>query len=466
MPVMPHVTPAIAARAGHAVVIGGSICGMMAARVLADHFERVTILERDPAPEGPVHRAGTPQARHAHGLLKRGQQVMEQLFPGLGDELIAHGACVATAGGEFRICCPAGWMLGSPRELLLFSRGLLEWTMRRRALELPHVQFVTGARVKALLPGERAHTVAGVLRSFTRDGGESEALRAELVVDASGRGSNAPQWLTALGYQAPPEEIVDSHMGYASRVLEPPAGWNAPWKGLLVQAAPPAHPCGGALFRIEGGRWMLSLFGGARCYPPTDDEGLLAFARNLRTPAIYEAIKDARPLSPVYGFRDTINRLRHFERLTRLPDGFIALGDAVCTFNPVYGQGMTVAAVGVELLQRRLQARATDAARGLAGLPAEFARELAAQLTSPWSMATGEDMRFDGVEGGDRGAVARGIRWYLNRVQRLTVCRPAVSGTFIDVVQMLAPPTALFQPALLASVLFDPAARAPTNPRY
>jgi len=309
----------------HAVVIGGSMAGLLAARVLADHFERVTLVERDRFPDGPEFRKGVPQARHVHVLLSRGFRVLERLFPGVSAELAAAGAPEVDWTGDCGVCTRGGW---HPRFLSgivsrICSRALLEWTIRRRVAARPNVRFLQACDVVELLPAAGGARVRGVRLRWREgppadlDPAEEHELQADLVVDASGRDSRAPRWLAALGYPAPAVTTINSFLGYATRWYRRPAGFQADWKALLLGAGPPEGKRGGIILPVEGDRWFVTITGGGRDYPPGDEAGFLEFARSLRSSALYEAIKDAEPLSPVYVYRRTENRLRQYERLAR-----------------------------------------------------------------------------------------------------------------------------------------------------
>ena len=341
-----------APRRQHAVVVGGSVAGMLAARVLSDHFDAVTLLERDRFPESPAARKGLPQGRHAHGLLERGRVVMERFLPGLTGELVRAGAEPLDWTQDAAWMSPYGWYVRFPGDLLLLAstRDLIDWGVRRRVAALPNVRIQQGADVAGLIlgPGDGARVAGVQLRSRAADAevdhGGSE-LAADLVVVADGRNSRLPDWLTALGYEPLEETVVNSFQGYASRFYRRPAEFVSDWKALYIQQAPPADPRGGIVIPVEEGRWLVSLVGGDGDYPPTDEAGFLAFARSLRSPALYEAIVGADPLTSIAGQRATENRLRHCDRLGRFPDGVVAVGDAACAFNPVYAQGMTAAAL-------------------------------------------------------------------------------------------------------------------------
>ena len=236
----------------HAIVVGASVAGLFAARVLADWFARVTIVERDDLPGDAQARPGVPQARHQHVLLLRGRALLEQLFPGLGEDLVAAGAPLISMSEDFQWLTSAGWGLrfASPFVLLACSRDLLEWGIRRRLAANTRVRFVTGVDACGLAASADGARVTGVRlcrRGATQTGHEEE-VGADLVVDAGGRGSRAAAWLRALGYAAPDETVVDAHLGYASRIYRPPVSFNPGWKAAYIQQAPPASTRGGVIF--------------------------------------------------------------------------------------------------------------------------------------------------------------------------------------------------------------------------
>jgi 2-polyprenyl-6-methoxyphenol hydroxylase-like FAD-dependent oxidoreductase len=435
---------------GHALVIGGSMAGLLAARVLADHFERVTIVERDSFPEGLGFRKGVPQSRHTHVLMTRGRQILERLFPGLEESLLEAGAVLIDSAGDLELLWPAGF---APRfrsgiPFLQSSRELLEFAVRERVASLPNIRFLQKTDVTGLLPARQGEAVAGAkVRSRGGGRGADEDILADLIVDASGRNSDASRWLEELDYEPPQETVVDAHLGYASRIYERTEGDERDWKALLVQAAPPDVTRGGVLYPIEGGRWIAGLDGVGGDYPPTDEEGFMEFARSLRTPMLYEAIKEAKPLSPIHGYRATKNLRRHYEKLSRQPHNFVVTGDAACAFNPVYGQGMTTAAIGAETLDETL--REQDPA----GLSGRFQRRLAKATSAAWLLATGEDLRVRGVEGPPPDTATRLTSPYMDRVVELSLKDPAIYRTLLEVFHMLKPPTAMFGPAIVAKVL-------------
>lgn len=446
----------------HAVVIGGSMAGLLAARVLADHFDRVTIIERDTYSAAPLPRKGVPQAHHLHALLARGLQIMEQFFPGLSEEMIAVGACELESGSDLAWLTPAGWGLrfDAGVTVLAFSRPLLDWVVRRRLQAFANVRFIESCEVNGLLADAAGGGVRGVAlryRPHESNGvdagpGDDECLKADLVVDASGRASQAPRWLSGLGYQPPRETVVNAFLGYASRVYEIPRWFEADWKAAFLQAAPPERGRAAILFPIEGNRWMVTLSGGNRDYPPTDEAGFLSFVRDQASPLIYDAIRSATPVSPIYAYRATENRLRHYEQMARLPEGFILLGDAVCAFNPVYGQGMTVAALSALELDRAL-GRQQGSTGDRPGFARRFQKRLAKVNTLPWALATGEDSRYANAVGASPNWKTRLMHGYTDRIVAMTTHDATVRKLWLEVFQMLKPPSALFHPAILLRLL-------------
>lgn len=443
----------------HAVVLGGSLAGLMAARVLADHFDRVTLVERDAYTDTSEVRKGIPQANHVHGLLLRGRQVLEEFFPGLQDEMIAAGVPLLDMANDIAWFTRVGWGVKFPSELkvLAFTRPVLDLHVRRRLAQNPKIEIADQMEVLGLLGNPIENRVAGVMvipRASDSDRRVVRELRADLVVDATGRASRAPRWLKDVGYEPPQETVVNAHLGYASRLYRVPENFNGEWVCAYVQSAPPQTKRGGILFRVEDNRWLLTLIGGGHDYPPSDEQGFLEFAESLPDPIIADAIRNAEPVSPIRTHRATENRVRHFESVKNLPENFVVLGDAACAFNPVYGQGMTIASLGALTLQQCLREQEgweTDGSKY--GLSQRFQQRLAKVNKAPWLMATGEDYRYHETEGGAPGLMTRFMHWYMDRVLQLATREVAVRSVLLEVFNLLIPPSALFRRAILFRVI-------------
>ncbi len=436
----------------HAVVIGGSIAGLLAARVLLDHFEQVTLIERDRLTRDAEPRKGVPQGRHVHGLLARGAIIMGEYFPDLFHTLAQDGAILVSLE-DLRWNQLGVWMtpVPSPVKALFQSRSFLEQHVRDQLAARDNVRIMDACEVAQLC----AHNdrITGVVLRYRTGEQHEEALSANLVVDTSGRGSRAPQWLNSLGYGNVQETSVKIDIGYATRIYRCPAHLPADWKGLFIYGRPPDDKRGGVILPIQGGHWMVTLVGSLRDYPPDDEAGFLEFARSLAQPDIYKAIKTAEPVTPIAVYKYSANRWRHYERMERLLEGFIIMGDAACSFNPVYAQGMSVAAIEAQSLDRCLREQEMFAGnKGLVGFTQRFQQAIARDIKTPWLLSTGEDLRYPGAEG-KRSLSIRLLNRYMRRVIELTASDQRVTTTLLRVRNLLKPLSTLFQPRIILAVL-------------
>ena len=440
-------------RAGHAAVIGGGMSGILAARALADHFAEVTVVERDQLPDEPDFRKGVPQARHLHTFWAGGLRAAEQLLPGIEADLLAAGACPVRFPTDIRWLTPVDrWMGRFPatQRLASASRVLIEWVVRRRVEQTPGIRFRTGHEVRSLRL-DRNGDVSSLEVSRRGDGTTFE-LPADLVVDASGRGSSLPDWLEALDRNRPQESTVDAFLGYASRTYAIPDGFSADWKSTYIQASPPRETRGGIVMPIEGNRWIVTLLGGGRDYPPTDDAGFMQFIRSLRSSALYDVIADAEPTSPVWGYRHTSNHRRHYERLPDMPGRLLVIGDSLCMFNPLYGQGMTVAALQAETLTAFLRRHLRDAV-DLPALVGPAQKAVAKCTAGAWLVATGSDLRYPVTAGAQATFATRLLHRHLDLVFTAATSDPSVNAAFLRVLNMIDAPQALFRPGTVARAM-------------
>jgi 2-polyprenyl-6-methoxyphenol hydroxylase-like FAD-dependent oxidoreductase len=449
---------------GRAVVIGGSMAGVLTARALSDHFAEVTVIERDRLPNQPEIRKGVPQARHLHVFWAGGLSAVERLLPGIRDDLLAAGALPIAMPTDIAWLTPPGRWSGdfpATQDLVSASRTLLEWAVRRRVEQTAGIGFVTEHDVTGLRLDEAGGVQGVVVRSRGGDRTES-VLDGDLMVDASGRGSPLPEWLACRGLQPPDESTVDAFLGYATRLYELPAGFAEDWKCLYIQAAPPRHPRGGIMFPIEDGRWVVTLVGGGQDHPPTDSDGFLAFARSLRSSALYDVLERAEPVSPIWGYRRTSNRRRYYERLATMPSRLLVVGDSLCAFNPVYGQGLAVAALQAEALGATLRSRLSRGA-DLAAVCRRAQRAVAKCVDGPWTLSTGSDLRYSGTEGMKATTGTYLLHRYLDRVLAAASVDPGVNAAFLRVLNLVDDPPALFRPRVMARAL-SPAGAAPRGP--
>jgi 2-polyprenyl-6-methoxyphenol hydroxylase-like FAD-dependent oxidoreductase len=435
------------------VVVGASMAGLLAARVLADHADSVIVVDRDVLPAGPEARKGVPQGRHAHGLLPSGERVVADLFPGLLEDLVAAGAQRVTTtdgrwwqGGGYRIDCP------DAPSATFFSRPFLEWGVRRRVEALPNVSFLRASARRLVAAGDRVVAV-----EIEAEDGSQSSLRADLSVDASGRGSIASRWLEELGYAAPAVDQVRIDMAYASGVFTRTPGRVPDRSWYVTIGDMPRSKRFGVAFPIEDDRWIVTVGGCHGDHPPTDADGHLAFVESLPAGDIADVVRNEERLGPLVPHRLPSNQWRHFDALDRHPAGFLALGDSICSFNPVYGQGMSSAAQ---------QAAALAACVGRSGIGdarlwAAFYREAKKVIASPWAIAAGADFVFPETTG-PKAPGTDLINRYLAKVAVASQHDVKVATALWDVQGLLAPPPSLLKPSTVVRVL-RAARRGPTG---
>jgi 2-polyprenyl-6-methoxyphenol hydroxylase-like FAD-dependent oxidoreductase len=433
--------------AQQAIVIGSSMGGLLAARALADYYQQVTVLERDIFPLPGKNRMGVPQDRHAHALLSRGREVLEQLFPGITQELKAQGALPMEQLQQSRWFANGGYLYhNSQSDLigLLVSRPLLEAQVRKRLLSLPNVKVIENCDVLGLLTTSDQTRIVGVRLNHRGNGSTESALNADLVVDATGRRSVSPIWLEKLGYELPQEEQVRVGIGYTTRIYR-----RRPedLQGSLATVVSPSLPnwrCG-VILAQEGDRWIVSIAGYLGDRAPTDEKGFLEFAKSMPAQEIYEVIKDAEPLSELLPYNVPSSQRRRYETMARFPENYLVFGDAICSFNPIYGQGMTVAALESLALQNCL-------AKGSQNLARRFFKEAGKVVDIPWSIAVNNDLRIPQVKG-TRSLRVRFLNWYISKLHVAARRDRVVAIAFLKVTNLMASPNSLIHPIISLRVL-------------
>jgi 2-polyprenyl-6-methoxyphenol hydroxylase-like FAD-dependent oxidoreductase len=447
----------------HAVVIGASMGGLLAARALSDFYAVVTVLERDAFPLSDVPRKGVPQGRHAHGLLARGRAVIEDFFPGWTDEVVAAGGVRGDIAGDVHWIGHGVTIKSAPSDLvgLLASRPVLEGHVRRRLTALENVRVIENCAVQGLIADDKFARVKGV-RARVGNGVE-QTITADLVVDASGRGSSSPAWLESFGYTKPEEEKIEIGIGYTTRVYRRRPTDLGGKLAVVIAGSGPNWRNGTILYQT-GDRWIVSIGGYFGDHAPDDDQMFAAYAGSLPTSEIYDIVAHAEPLSDFVRYRYPANLRRRYERLTRFPAGYLVFGDAMCSFNPVYGQGMTVAAQEAALLRECLDAGDADLAR-------RFFAAASTAIDTPWDIAVGNDLRHPQVAG-HRSPKVRFINWYIGKLHMAARHDAKLATAFLEVANLEAPPTKLMQPATVMRVLrgnlgrrHDNAAPAPAGVR-
>jgi 2-polyprenyl-6-methoxyphenol hydroxylase-like FAD-dependent oxidoreductase len=433
--------------AQRAVVLGSGMAGLFAARVLSDHFDEVIVVERDDIPPSPHTRGGVPQGKHFHALLPGGLNIASELFPGFTDDLQEAGAISCVAGQDFFVYRPEGKSYAlavyqpepKPAGIIYFmSRPLLEHCLRQRVQGLANVETRERSLVRQVrADGER---VTGVVI----EGGDE--VSADLVIDASGRNARTMHWLPTLGFEAPAESVINCDFAYASAVLRPADPEALGGTGFFVLPKPdgPHTTRGAYVVRIEGDLWIAGLGGRFGDYPPTDVEGWRAFGRTLVSPAWDEVVGTAELVTEPVGYKFPRSVRRHFERLDRFPEGLVPVGDSVCHFNPLYGQGMSAAACQAQALGAVLRRRAR-ASQDLTGLAREFFPQAFEVTRTPWALAAAADF-FDGRTTGDFPLEELPSLALFQQATVLADSDPEVAQLTADIFTLARPLSALHEP--------------------
>jgi len=432
-----------------AIVIGGSFAGLLAARVLSDHFDRVTLIERDEMNDRPEARKGQPQVRHPHTVLANGLNVLTRYFPDLPDALRKGGASITDVGTAIRWHVSGGYrrQFKSGVYFALASRPFLEWEVRRRVFSLPNVSAVDRSTVTALLSSGKGGRVTGVRTVRRGENSREEEWAAELVIDATGRGSAGLRWLEALGYAGPEENAVKIGLGYTTRIYRRRPGDLVGAELIIIAAAPPGTKRAGLFAPMEDDRWNVSLVGWGGDHAPADEAGFLEFARGLAAPDIYNILPHLEPLTDFFHHKTPSNLRREYQKLTRFPGGYLVLGDAIASFNPFYAQAMASAALQAAVLDEVLTGRGP-----LDTLWKPFFKRTAKVVDLAWALAAGQDFNFPET----RGRKIRGTNLknaYMAKLQRATQRDTVVYGAFLRVANLLAPRKSLFQPPIMWRVL-------------
>jgi 2-polyprenyl-6-methoxyphenol hydroxylase-like FAD-dependent oxidoreductase len=426
-------------RRDRALVMGGSMAGLVAARALSDYFDEVVIVERDRFPKVGDQRRGVPQGWHAHGLLASGLNTLEHFFPGLFQEAIKAGGLHIDAVRD------AHWWLGegeharceSGLDTLCISRPLLEGIVRERVRAIPNIRIIDDCQVQGLTTTPNNERVTGI--KLTDD-----ALQAALVVDATGRGSRSPLRLEAMGYGEPMEEKIEINLAYVTRRFRrSPHHLNGAL--LAVIAAAPEGRKGGVMVAQEGDSWIVSLYGYCGMPVPTELSGFIEFAKALPASHIYDVISRAEAIGDSQATRFSASLRRRYEKMDEFPEGYLVIGDAISSFNPVYGQGMSVAALEALELHKALK-------EGREKLSSRFFAQAARIVDIPWSIAAGNDLRFPEVNG-SRTAMTRFLNWYVGRLHAGARKDQSLAMAFHKVASLLASPESLLRPRMVARVL-------------
>lgn len=426
-----------------AVVIGAGIAGLAAARVLSRRYSSVTVLDRDTIPDQAEPRRGVPQGAHAHILLVSGLNELNGLLPGFEEELIAAGGVKFDTGtGLLSFRFGRRWpRLPTGLSLVSVTRPQLETIIRKRVAGLPGVAVRDEVAVSGL-PGSK-----GAVTGVVLDTGET--IGADLVVDCTGRGARSDRWLAALGFPAPEQLEVRIGVAYSTRFYRRRPGDLAEWQGAFIVPVAPHQKKSGIALPVEGDRWLVGMGGWHLGDPPTDVEEFERHAKELPDGVIWDLMSRVEPLTDIAVAKFPSSRRRLFEKLTRLPAGYVALGDAICSFNPIYGQGMTCAVQEAIALGQVLDQHER---RSDASMVRDFYTSASKIIKTPWQFAVGGDFNYPET----RGPKPRGVKlrnWYARQISYASQIDSDINRTFTAVQQLLTPPAVLFKPTFVIRTL-------------
>jgi 2-polyprenyl-6-methoxyphenol hydroxylase-like FAD-dependent oxidoreductase len=428
----------------HAVVLGASMAGLLAARSLSEFFDGVTVVERDPLPDAGAARRGVPQGRHLHGLLARGAQVLEELFPGILDELVLDGAHYMDGRDLSRLHYDIGGHLmvrtGSTTSVTLYlaTRPFLEEHVRARLRSIPNVTLLDKHDIVELTATPDHHRVTGA-RVVNRRTGEDATLSADLVVDATGRAARTPTWLNQLGYDRPREDHVAVRLTYVSQLLR--MAPDALHELGFVVGVVPGRPHGLGILHCENDTWMFTVFGIAGHEPPPDLTAMGEFVEDYAPAQMLAAVRAAEPIGEPTRHRQPSSQWRRYDKMRRFPDGLLVIGDAICSFNPIYGQGMTVASLEALALRDCLS-------RGTKDLAQRFFRASAAPIRQAWELSANPDLSLPEIDG-TPPLLTRLLNAYIDRVLTAAEYDTAAAEQFFRVTSLVDPATRILRPSIM-----------------
>ena len=427
----------------HAVVVGASIAGLLAARILSDGFEQVTVVERDTLPDEPRTRNGAPHAQQPHVLQEAGRAIIEDLFPGYGDDLVSEGGLIIDLASDFNFYDEDGYLADAHARMPGYagSRPLLESVIRKRVSEFDEVQLRDGTRVVDYRTDEPGTTVTGV--EIQGSDGTRTSISADLTVDATGRTSRTPKWLESQGYESPEVAEVNVDLAYSTTIVARDADDQ---RAFWAPASPP-YTRGGGTIPIENGQRQVVLHGVHGDDPPRNADDFRDFASTLQITEVEEILDAYEILSEdIHYYPFPSNRRRYYEALDRFPDGLLVVGDAIASYNPIYGQGMSVAALHALVLHHTL------AENGLGEIGLEFFADVEPIVETAWMMAVGGDFQFPETTGPKpRGTTLMG--WYLSRLTRKAHTDRDLAERFFRVIMMEKSPSTLLRPGVMWRVL-------------
>ena len=435
---------------GRAVVVGASVAGLFAGRVLADYFDEVILLDKEGLDGGAAPRKAVPQGNHIHGILTPTYHVLERFLPELIDDLIDNGAHVFDGGRDWRFHVYGNVLAKGEtgQKLIGSTRPLFEHRLRHCVSKIPYIEIRTGHRfVNWMIGDDNAH-VDGVV---VENGAGDVELVADLLVDARGRASTLPKELTEFGFDAPEEELVGVNLGYTSRLYRA-ANYSPEWNLLIINPSAPETWIGGLIEKVENEQFIVTQFGYFGDHAPADDDGFLQRARLLDIPDIAEFLEIAEPVSDFQRFGTKETRMRRFDKLDAFPERLLVIGDAVCNLNPIYGQGMTKAAREANHLWDTLS-RHIEENESMDGFADSFRRSLpGAGAAWAWQLTSGADLGYPQTTG-KRQPIGPFMGWYMKRLFVRSATSLDARERLFDTLMLVNAPDKLFTPGMILHAL-------------
>lgn len=444
----------------NAVVIGAGISGLLAARVLSNHFDKVVLVERDSLEDDVSPRKGVPQGQHSHLLWSRGMDILQHYFPDLSEELQSRGSVVYDNSRAMRWFHHGVWKarIDSGLKIYAQSRPMLEHCIRERVLNLPNVSYLDHHTLDSVRMDTDSNQVTGVLLNDTKSDQQAETYDSDLLVDCSGRTASVMRALADYGVTEPDVDTVGVDIGYATRIFKPPQDEARDWKSLVIYPKAPHTYLWGVIFPIENGNWMVTLVGAHGHYLKSDaPEDFLKFAQNLDRPDLHAQISRSTPLTPVTRIRFSNQQRRRVEKWKTPAGGMIALGDSICSLNPLYGQGMTVCAQEAAELDTCLTKMGES--KFDERFVMNYFNKASSVVDTAWFLATSSDFLYPETTG-KRPATSKLASWYLSRMLGASADSPAILLRFLEVLHFVKPLPSILTPAMLLRVLFSKAPAA------
>ncbi|PCR89576.1 NAD(P)/FAD-dependent oxidoreductase [Natrinema ejinorense] len=433
----------VSQKQGRAIVVGSGVAGLCAARVLADRFTEVIVIEQDPLPDEPSTRRGVPQASQPHVLQEAGRATLEDLFPDYGEALLSTGGLLIDAASDLSYYYDGGYLANGPKRIPMYcaSRPLFERTLRTRVTAIDEITVRTRTTLIDYLT-EDTTRIHGV--EVRGQNAEKTELDADLIVDATGRTSRTPNWLKEHGYRPPPVEEIQVDVTYSTVVIDRPTDER---HAIIVPPSPP-RTRGGAVLPIEDGRWLVTVQGIHGERAPTDPDEVVSFANSLPNDEVAQLLETHEWLGDeVRHYPFPSNVRRRYEALDRFPDGLLVTGDAIASFNPLYGQGMSVAALDALELHHALAAGQRES------LSSRFFRRVASVIDTAWTIAIGADLEYPQAND-PTPRKAKLLGWYLSRLRQGAQSDGTLTDAFLRVSTMEKDPLSLVRPSVIRRTLF------------